>query len=283
MISKFIVTLLLLTSNVIASPLIVVTIKPIHSIVSALTHDISSPKLLLNSKQSAHNFNLKPSQLNLVMKSDLLIAVDNHFESDLNKIIKNIDTTKKIIITGSSEIHLLPTTDGSSKNYHLWLDINNMKLIAQDISIMLIRIDQKNKDTYQKNLKSLIVKLDELTNGIKNKLTNYNNSPIATYSDSFQYFIDAYELHNPVVVTKYHGDRLSIYSALKARKAIKNNEIKCMLSDKEVPTSRLNVIADGLNVNIYSIDIMGIDIEKGQDHYIKLMNTITDKVHECLQ
>jgi ABC-type Zn2+ transport system substrate-binding protein/surface adhesin len=56
-----------------------------------------------------------------------------------------------------------------------------------------------------------------------------------------------------------------------------------MLSDKEVPTSRLNVIADGLNVNIYSIDIMGIDIEKGQDHYIKLMNTITDKVHECLQ
>ncbi|MFP6776119.1 MAG: ABC transporter substrate-binding protein, partial [PS1 clade bacterium] len=86
-----------------------------------------------------------------------------------------------------------------------------------------------------------------------------------------------------VVVTKYHGDRLSIYSALKARKAIKNNEIKCMLSDKEVPTSRLNVITDGLNVNIYSIDIMGIDIEKGQDHYIKLMNTITDKVHECLQ
>ncbi len=283
MISKFIVTLLLLTSNVVASPLIVVTIKPIHSIVSALTHDISSPKLLLNSKQSAHNFNLKPSQLNLVMKSDLLIAVDNHFESDLNKIIKNIDTTKKIIITGSSEINLLPTTDGSSTNYHLWLDINNMKLIAQDISIMLIRIDQKNKGTYQKNLKSLIVKLDELTNGIKNKLANYNNSPIATYSDSFQYFIDAYELHNPVVVTKYHGDRLSIYSALKARKAIKNNEIKCMLSDKEVPTSRLNVIADGLNVNIYSIDIMGIDIEQGQDHYIKLMNTITDKVHECLQ
>ncbi|HIE78715.1 MAG TPA: ABC transporter substrate-binding protein [Candidatus Thioglobus sp.] len=283
MISKFIVTLLLLTSNVVASPLIVVTIKPIHSIVSALTHDISSPKLLLNSKQSAHNFNLKPSQLNLVMKSDLLIAVDNHFESDLNKIIKNIDTTKKIIITGSSEINLLPTTDGSSTNYHLWLDINNMKLIAQDISIMLIRIDQKNKGTYQKNLKSLIVKLDELTNGIKNKLANYNNSPIATYSDSFQYFIDAYELHNPVVVTKYHGDRLSIYSALKARKAIKNNEIKCMLSDKEVPTSRLNVIADGLNVNIYSIDIMGIDIEQGQDHYIKLMNTITNKVHECLQ
>jgi ABC-type metal ion transport system, periplasmic component/surface adhesin len=107
-------------------------------------------KLLLNSKQSAHNFNLKPSQLNLVMKSDLLIAVDNHFESDLNKIIKNIDTTKKIIITGSSEINLLPTTDGSSTNYHLWLDINNMKLIAQDISIMLIRIDQKNKAPIKK-------------------------------------------------------------------------------------------------------------------------------------
>lgn len=283
MISKFIVILLLLTSNVVASPLIVATIKPIHSIVSALTHDISSPKLLLNSKQSAHHFNLKPSQLNLIMKSDLLIAVDSHFESDLNKIIKNIDTTKKIIITGSSEINLLPAIDGYSKNYHLWLDVNNMKLIAQYISTMIIKIDQKNKDTYQRNLKSLIVKLDELTNEIKNKLANYNNSPIATYSDTFQYFIDAYELHNPVVVTKYHGDRLSIHSALKARKAIKNNKIKCMLSDKEVPTSKLNVIADGLNMNIYSIDIMGIDIDKGQDHYITLMNTITDKVYECLQ
>ena len=42
-------------------PNVVVSIKPIHSIVSALMEGVSRPQLLIESSDSAHTFHLKPT------------------------------------------------------------------------------------------------------------------------------------------------------------------------------------------------------------------------------
>ena len=54
---------------------VVVSIRPIHSIVSALMEGVSEPRLLLDSNESAHTFHLKPSQLKLLSNADLLITI----------------------------------------------------------------------------------------------------------------------------------------------------------------------------------------------------------------
>ena len=71
------------------TPNIVVSIKPIHSIVSTLMNGVSKPQLLLKSNESAHTFHIKPSQLNLLSNVDLLITIGDSFESGLTKVIRN--------------------------------------------------------------------------------------------------------------------------------------------------------------------------------------------------
>ena len=85
-------TFLLTLNNVGAksTPNVVVSIKPIHSIVNALMEDVSSPQLLLESSDSAHTFHLKPSQLNLLSNADLVITIGDSFETGLKKILRNI-------------------------------------------------------------------------------------------------------------------------------------------------------------------------------------------------
>jgi len=70
---------LLLTTNIFAAPNIVVSIKPIHSIVSNITQGITTPKLLLKNNQSPHQFHLKPSQLSLIDQADLIVSIHPNF------------------------------------------------------------------------------------------------------------------------------------------------------------------------------------------------------------
>ena len=72
---------------------VVVSIKPIHSIVTMLMDGVATPKLLLNSSNSAHTFHLKPSQIRMLSKSDLVITISNDFETGLRKALKNVKKT----------------------------------------------------------------------------------------------------------------------------------------------------------------------------------------------
>ena len=83
-------TFLLSFNNVSAqsTPNVVVSIKPIHSIVIALMEGVSRPQLLLESSDSAHTFHLNPSQLNLLSNADLVITIGDGFETGLKKLLE---------------------------------------------------------------------------------------------------------------------------------------------------------------------------------------------------
>ena len=101
-------TFLLNLSNVSAqsTPNVVVSIKPIHSIVSALMEGVSRPQLLLESSDSAHTFHLKPSQLNLLSNADLVITIGDDFETGLKKTLGNIKDGLRVIVSEINDLHL---------------------------------------------------------------------------------------------------------------------------------------------------------------------------------
>lgn len=272
----FFITLLSIT-NAFANPNIVVSIKPIHSIVSQLTQGITTPSLLLETQQSAHHFHLKPSQLSLIESADLIVSVHPNMEAGLNKALSNLPQYKKIYIVKHDE-HI-----NSSQNYHVWLAINNMQEFAKKLTKKLITIDAENKPTYLLNLDKLNNKLNALQKDIQQKLSAYNGKLIASFSNVFDYFIKSNHLQKSTTITQSHGDRLSIQKILKAKKTIQAKKIKCLLSGIEIPTKRINVLTEGLDINTASIDIMGYQLDKGTTHYFDLMQNIANKVGQCLQ
>ena len=89
-----------------STPNVVVSIKPIHSIVSALMEGVSKPQLLLDSNVSAHTFHLKPSQLNLLSNADLVITIGDYFEIGLKKTLRNIKVGSHVIASEIDGLHL---------------------------------------------------------------------------------------------------------------------------------------------------------------------------------
>lgn len=290
-------TFLLFLNNVGAqsTPNIVVSIKPIHSITSALMEGVSRPKLLLESNDSAHTFHLKPSQLNLLSNADLVITIGDSFETGLKKTLGNIKDGSRVIVSEINDIRLYDFrnvdinemnkdehTDHDEHDLHLWLDIDNMIKTAQYISEKLIEIDPENINTYKTNLNKNHSRLNKLKSELKQQLTPFRSERFAIFSDTLQYFEKSFQLQKPVIVTPYHGARLSIHRTLEARNKMKDLKIKCLLYGPENTSKKVDVLTEDLPIKAVSIDILGAKLNAGSDQYFNLMKGLSSQLLECL-
>jgi len=257
---------------------------------------VSRPQLLLESSDSAHTFHLKPSQLNLLSNADLVITIGDGFETGLKKTLRNIKVGSHIIVSEIDGLHLYyfrnPDTNEMDKNeeheqtdndLHLWLDIDNMKKTAQYINEQLKKIDPNNSDTYETNLVIIHSRLNKLKSELQQQLALFRSEHYAIFSDTLQYFEKSFHFQKPVIITPYHGARLSIHRTLKARNKMKDLKIKCLLYGPENTSKKINVLSEGLPIKALRIDILGAKLDTGSDQYFNLMRGLSSQLVECLE
>ena len=300
-------TFLLSLNNVGAQsiPNVVVSIKPIHSIVSALMEGTSRPQLLLESSDSAHTFHLKPSQLSLLSNADLVITIGDSFETGLKKTLGNIKDSSRVIVSEINDLNLYDfrnvdidkiNKDEKDKHtdheeheehagldLHLWLDIVNMQKTAQYISEKLIIIDPNNSNIYEANLIKIHSRLNKLKLELQQQLAPVKSEKFAIFSDTLQYFEKSFEFQKPVIITPYHGARLSIHRTLEARKKMKDLKIKCLLYGPENTSKKMNVLSEGLPIKALRIDILGAKLNSGSNQYFNLMKELSSQLVKCLE
>ena len=288
-----------------STPNVVVSIKPIHSIVSALMEGASRPQLLLESSDSAHTFHLKPSQLSLLSNADLVITIGDSFETGLKKTLGNIKDSSRVIVSEINDLNLYDfrnvdidkiNKDEKDKHtdheeheehagldLHLWLDIVNMQKTAQYISEKLIIIDPNNSNVYEANLIKIHSRLNKLKLELQQQLAPVKSEKFAIFSDTLQYFEKSFEFQKPVIITPYHGARLSIHRTLEARKKMKDLKIKCLLYGPENTSKKMDVLSEGLPIKALRIDILGAKLNAGSEQYFNLMKGLSSQLVKCLE
>ena len=73
-----------------AAPEVVATVKPLHSLVSAVMDGVGEPKLLLEAGQSPHTYSLTPSDAAALERADLVVWVGPALEAFLERPVRNI-------------------------------------------------------------------------------------------------------------------------------------------------------------------------------------------------
>lgn len=230
-------------------PNVVISIKPIHSLISFLMQEVKEPQVIVDGFLSEHEYYLKPSDIRILKQAQLVIWVGNTIDPFMNSYIKNAPSTQMIIkIQDIPGLHILSlrqggvweqhthchenelqeeinSRDGDLKENlnrecieedkdkidgHLWLDPQNAKIIAAYISSQLIILDPQNQAIYLKNLSQLNLRLDEIDRQVAKNLTSHHQNPILVAHDAYQYFEKRYQLNVVGSVTLTPGESLSI-------------------------------------------------------------------------
>ena len=289
---------LIVTSNAISSE-IVVSIKPLHSLVSAVTEGSNSVSLVIDGSMTPHNFALKPSHAKLLNNAKVFFYIDDEFESALKKTVKGLPKSVKIIrVSKIKKLRLLSTRaddnweeDGhdhhdhghSSTDLHIWLDPNNAIAIVKSITQELSAIYPENINIYKKNAKNIIKKIKTTDLLIKSMLEPIRNKPYVVFHDAYQYFEKSYSLNSVGSILVDPELPASPKRIIKIRSKIKSLNAHCVFKEPQYRAKIVKTVIDGTTTKIGILDPLGADIKSGPDMYINLLKNIAENLNTCLK
>lgn len=287
-------------------PRVVVSIKPLHSLVSGVMAGVGSPQLLVK-KGSPHGYSLRPSEARFLAKADLVVWVGHELESFLEKplqtLAKNsrqlelVDQLKQDLLTkrhggtweapahhaNDDHAHSSRANKQEKADLHLWLDPKIAEKIVVETAKALIEIDPEHEQEYRDNSAYIRQKLTQLDNQLKQKLDPVRNHPYLAFHAAYQYFEAAYGL-NAVGSVTIDPDRKPGAKRISAiRRKLKEMDARCVFSEPQFESRLVATIIEGTGIKTAILDPLGTDIPAGPEAYFQLMQHLADNLVEGLE
>ncbi len=274
---------------------IVVTIKPLYSLVAQLSDGIEQPVLLMKQIPSPHHYTMRPSERRLLANAKIIVWIGPQMESYLSKAIGQQDV---IIISAmqanglnlfeqraknnSSHQHTLDYSESSNNlDPHIWLSAHNAIAISKHIAQQLITSDPENTRRYKNNLQQLINKITQLSNEIKNNLKN-SKQPFITHHDAFQYFENEYQLNYIDSINFNEESSASLKHLRHIKASIKKNNIQCLVYQPPKPDI-IETLTSKTSIKTAALDPLGIiSINNENEAWFEIMRDITLNFKRCL-
>lgn len=291
---------LLLVSPVWAkAPQVVVSIKPIHSLVSAVMEGVAEPELLMSATQSPHTFVLKPSTVELLEAADVVIWVGPAIEGFLAKPLDVLPSNRKIVSllqTPGLEFMQMRGLHHHDDNHgdhhhneaswqsdqHIWLDPFNARKITLFIAEYLGALDPQNAARYYENAEIFNARLTSMEKAIAAELKPYRDTDYIVFHDAYQYFEKRFGLKGGHIVSLGHEAKPSAKHIKKLQEVIAKDQPKCLFKEPQLNSQTVDLLAKDTNLPIINLDPLNVPIPTNQPFYMDLMIEMKDSFIACL-
>jgi len=276
------------------SPKVVVSIKPLHSLVAGVMAGVGEPQLLIKGGGSPHGYSLRPSEARLLADAQLVVWVGHKLESFLEKPLSTLGTNaRQLELAEALESDLLPSREGGGwdaheKNHdhdeqgdhdqHLWLDPRLAKQIVEKTAAALAEIDPVHQQQYQKNAAQLKVRLDSLHAQLKTKLAPVKNVPYVVFHDAYQYFEGTYGLNAVGSITIDPERKPGARRIREIREKIKGLNARCVFSEPQFEPRLVATVIEGSGARTGVLDPIGAELPAGPETYFLLLNALADNL-----
>ncbi len=280
-------------------PVVLATIKPLHSLAAVVTDGVSEPRLLIDGNMSPHLFQLKPSHIKAVEQADIVLwageGVERFIPSLLKKFAADAIEIELAALTGVtthksrssqaesfSERHSDDDHDHSDIDYHLWLEPRNAAILVDELARQLTVLDPVNGDKYLANAINFKRKLESQVAEVQEILSDVQGQSYLIYHDSLQYFEKAYGLGEAIVVTS----QPQMQAGAKRLKAIRSKVVSarpgCIFSEPQFRSPALKALATDLHLRSETVDPLASDFEAGASLYTDWMKHTAETIAICL-
>jgi zinc transport system substrate-binding protein len=289
---------LALPLTVSAAPLVVVSIKPIHSLVAGVMEGVAIPQLLIKGGGSPHGYTLRPSEARSLSKADLVVWVGPELESFLAKPLKTLgkkahsleleyalrDTllNKRHAGTWEAPAHHHHGEHGSATDLHLWLDPKIAEKIVTLTAETLIKIDPEHRQQYQQNSTTVITKLQQLDDKLKKQLAPFKGVPYIVFHAAYQYFEAAYGLNAVGSITIDPERKPGAKRVKEIRDKIITLNARCVFTEPQFQSRLVETIIKGTNAKVGTLDPLGADLVPEPNAYFLLLMRLGDHIVEGL-
>ena len=282
-----------------AAPDVVVSIKPIHSLVAGVMAGVGEPRLIVAGGSSPHVYSLRPSDARKLEAAQLVFWVGPILEGFLEKPLAALAGKAEIVeLDRAAGVVLLPARRGgdweaeedehahaasaAEQDGHLWLDPENAKAIVQLAEAKLAALDPANAARYASNAVALAQRLDAVDARLRQRLAPVRGRAFVVFHDAYQYLERRYNLTaiGSITVSPEHQPGAQRIQAIHAKVAALG--AACVFSEPQFEPRLVQTVAEGTHARSGVLDPEGASLRAGPDLYFTLMDGLADALASCL-
>ncbi|KAB2668339.1 zinc ABC transporter substrate-binding protein ZnuA [Ochrobactrum sp. LMG 5442] len=301
---------------------VVVSIKPLHSIVSAVMQGVGEPKLIVQGAGSEHVYSLKPSDAEAIEHAKVIFWAGPSMETFLDKPIDTLGEGAKVVALGDADgltrlkfreggpfeahdhgheghdhahddkkhDHAAETSEAGHDHdhghgeydLHFWLDPQNGKVLATDIAKTLGASDPEHAAQYEKNARDYGEKIDALTREIASELEPVKDKPFIVFHDAYQYFENRFGVKAAGSITVSPEKAPGAARIKEIHDKIKSLGATCVFSEPQFEPKLVKTVIDGTEARTGILDPLGAELKDGPDLYPQLIRNLADSLKTCL-
>ena len=278
-----------------ATPEVVVSIKPVHSLVSMVMRDLGEPRLLIQGAQTPHQYAMRPSEAALLAKADLIVWVGPALESFLVRPVAQMraDSSRELQLQSNPYVTPIkarglsfarPVVGRSTGavDPHLWLDPKNAVGILQAVTDTLSQMDPDNAARYAANRDQAMADIEALHHSVARALSAVQAEPFVVFHDGYQYFEQAYGLNYAGALALSPERQPGVRQVRMLMETIDQQSVGCVFSEPQFPSKLVQMIATQTHVRVVSLDPLGAGIPSGEHLYAELMLAMSSAFQRCL-
>ena len=278
---------------------VLTTTEDLKSIAEYIGGDKVTVDSLARGYQDPHYLEARPSFMMKAKNADLFIRIGLELEIGYEELIIDGSRNQKIRIgqlghlDASEGVSLLevPTTTKVDRsmgdvhpmgNPHYWLDPENVKIVAYNISNRLSRFSPENARYFQENLRIFNKKMDEKMTGWNKKMAPFKGSGVAIYHRSWPYFADRFGLVVACELEPKPGIPPSPAHLKEVIDIMKRDKINVILMEVFYDEKPAQFVAGQTGAKVIVVPNSVGGTKEAKD-YFSLMDTIVDKLAEGLK
>ncbi|RUM08452.1 zinc ABC transporter substrate-binding protein [Rhizobium chutanense] len=295
------------------APLVVTSIKPVHSLVSAIMQGVGEPQLIVDGAASPHTYNLKPSNARALQDAKVIFWVGPGLEAFLEKPLQALGSDASVVeLDNAPDLTKLPFREGGAFephddgdaaehekasdghdhaadehdhgafDTHLWLDPMNAKAMAMMITTTLVAADPANALTYQANAKALDDKLTALDKELAATVAPVKAKPFIVFHDAYQYFEHRYGIRVAGSITVSPETIPGAERVSEIHRKVGELGATCVFAEPQFEPRLIDVVIEGTRAKSGVLDPEAATLKAGPDLYFTLMRGIADSMKACL-
>lgn len=276
-------------------PQVVVSVLPVHSLVSAVMKGVGEPTLLIKGAASPHGYALRPSEARALGRADLIVWVGPALERSLvGALASESFSGRQLKLLDVPALALLPLRDEHDHDHghkhkhdddhdpHAWLDPDNAIVMVSAIEQALVAVDPTNAGHYQDNAAAARQSLGELKAELKLSLEPLKGQRPGVFHDVLQYFERFSGLGTSVVINHDPDQPARLAQMGRVSKQLESGQIQCLFAEPQFDGRLIAILVDRYKLRQGVLDPLGADIDPGAAAYAQLMRRISEQIRGCM-
>ena len=284
---------------------VVVTVKPVHALVSAIMDGVGAPQLIVEGSASPHTFTLKPSAAYAIETADVFIRVSEATEPFTERILDGLPDGVTVLTLADARhgVKLLDLRaggafeahdegdegagadhhhEGAAKDGHIWLDPDNAKAICGAVATVLATRYPGYAETFKANAAKLTARIDALSSELEAELSSVKGRPFVVFHDAYQYFEKRFGLKAAGSITVSPDQQPSAKRLSEIRAKIKSSHAACVFAEPGFKPNLVAAVSEDTGAATATLDPEGLLLEPGPELYFGLMKGLASGFKTCL-